>query len=92
MTGLKQGENLIYYFPNYKLYYSSRFHRTGEGVMIWVAYCCGCELISELTVNLTYVEFVAVKIVHQYKIFITSAVYRPPNSKFDSLYLFVESN
>ena len=61
MTKLKQWEKLEYFFPNYKLYYSGRSDRNGGGVMICFAGHYDFELNSAFTVNLAYVESVAVK-------------------------------
>ena len=55
---LKQGEKFHYYFLNCILYYSGRIDRTGRGVMICVANHHDCEQISELTVNLSCIEYI----------------------------------
>ena len=60
--------------------------------MICVADHYVCELSSELSVNLSYIESVAVKITHQSKRIIASTVYRTPNSNFYSFSSFVESH
>ena len=59
--------------------------------MICVAAHYDCELISSVTVNLPYIESVAVKITHQNKTIIVSEVYRPPNRDFDWFHSFVEN-
>ena len=60
--------------------------------MICVASHYDCELISSVTVNLRYIESVAVKIPHQNKTIISPTVYRPPDTNFNSFHSFVGNN
>ena len=60
--------------------------------MICVADQYSCELISSMTLNLPYIESVAVKITQKNKRQIASQVYRSANFNFALFNSFIESN
>ena len=87
-----QSEKTDKYFPNYKNFNSGRSNRAGGLVMICVADQFECELTCPLTVNLSHIESVYVKISLQNKKSIVSTIYSQPKSNFDLFHTFIVKN
>ena len=86
---LKDREQVVEYFKNYKTFYSGRSNRQGGGVMVCMSECFDCEIIPQLTTNLAFIEIVTVKIKFFNKQFFVSSIYTPPKTNFELFNKFI---
>ena len=71
---LKQADAVFQYYTSY---YSKRVSRRGGGAEIFILTCAISEPLTNLTVNLSHIEAVFVKVTSPYKTIIVSSIYRP---------------
>ena len=77
-------------FQNYNGFHSIRQNRRGGGSSIFVHKRFKCSLMSDLTVNFSFIESVFVKISKTGKNLIVGSCYRPPNTDFSLFQAFID--
>ena len=78
-------------FPSYSSFHSIRKSKSGGGCAIYINKKFNSSIITDLTVNESYIETVSIQITLPNKILKLGCCYRPPNSDVALFQNFIES-